>query len=440
MSTQNNAASTPKINREEITQSKHGKLIITVGLQKQIRYHHEQVGGKEWCGILFYRHLEGEFDAPETLLFEGTDFYLMDIGREAYTEADMDSNSIIDKWNTVNYHYESDEDSDQKYSDFKSGLIHTHHNMNAFFSGTDMAELRESTPAHNYYLSLIVNFDGKYVAKVAFIAKREVSLKYKGTKDNEKSFIEEKEVLMMIDLDIIKEQEEVAIPDFFRSRFDSVKKQGEERAQAAASKYTTNSGNYPSGTTRFATQENHEAAWKNYNKFHDTDHESEEDTELNASKQVNKNKVNSGNGKKLSIIPPSKLELEIIEKMIEWLVDGCDIYSDMLPKGRFGSISEALQFFEKYFDNVGHDSQECKYFIQKLQRNMEVFFSYHPKTVERLGVDAMTTCAYENCSIAVDICELFEAYPVYFIEIRRSMSGKSNNKQKSHVNARNKYK
>lgn len=42
--------------------------------------------------------------------------------------------------------------------------------MSTFFSGEDMRELHDNTANYPFYLSLIVNFDGKYAAKIAFVA------------------------------------------------------------------------------------------------------------------------------------------------------------------------------------------------------------------------------------------------------------------------------
>ena len=40
--------------------------------------------------------------------------------------------------------------------------------MQSFFSGTDTEELLTNADKYYYYLSLIVNFDGNYCAKIAF--------------------------------------------------------------------------------------------------------------------------------------------------------------------------------------------------------------------------------------------------------------------------------
>lgn len=82
----------------------------------------------------------------------------MDKGTGVYTSYDLD-NRFID------YLME-----DPKRMKYKVGHIHSHNVMNVFFSGTDMAELNDSAPAYNYYLSLIVNNYMEMTAKVAFVA------------------------------------------------------------------------------------------------------------------------------------------------------------------------------------------------------------------------------------------------------------------------------
>lgn len=98
-----------------------GTLVLSIGLQRQIEYHHKMIGAKEWCGVLFYKHLEGDIDDPKTLKLMATDFYLMDIGRETYTEATIDPASSIDMWDVV-----TDPATGEPDYTYKRGLIHTH--------------------------------------------------------------------------------------------------------------------------------------------------------------------------------------------------------------------------------------------------------------------------------------------------------------------------
>ena len=87
-----------------------------------------------------------------------------------------------------------------------TGLIHSHNNFNTFFSGTDMSELENNAKLYNYYLSLIVNFDGKYCAKIAFPGKQKFSSTTTLTDSEGKPFNfvseGESEVLFIGDLDV----------------------------------------------------------------------------------------------------------------------------------------------------------------------------------------------------------------------------------------------
>lgn len=77
----------------------------------------------------------------------------MDIGNGAYTEYTMNPSVAT---------YMLDHDLLTAYQ----GHIHSHHNMAAFFSGTDTNELRDGGKDTNHFVSLIVNNAGKYVAGI----------------------------------------------------------------------------------------------------------------------------------------------------------------------------------------------------------------------------------------------------------------------------------
>jgi hypothetical protein len=77
--------------------------------------------------------------------------------------------------------------------------------MNTFFSGTDIQELHDNVAKFSpYYLSLIVNFDGIYSAKVVYLNKlpsRSISIMDEN--DDEKFLVTaEREVMFSFDLDI----------------------------------------------------------------------------------------------------------------------------------------------------------------------------------------------------------------------------------------------
>lgn len=82
------------------------------------------------------------------------DFTLQDIGSAGYTE------------------YSLDEETAAYYADHidtllgcKVMLLHSHHNLGAFLSSTDMSTLKEQAEQCNNVLTLVVDNRGTYVAK-----------------------------------------------------------------------------------------------------------------------------------------------------------------------------------------------------------------------------------------------------------------------------------
>lgn len=115
---------------------------------------HKQVQGLEWSGLIFYDS-EGSITEPENLKLKIIDFHLLDIGSAGYTEFKLDTN-LFDIY-----------DAKPHLMGKAYGLMHSHHSMKAFFSGTDSGNLHESAQFFEYYLSLIVNHSGDFVAKVS---------------------------------------------------------------------------------------------------------------------------------------------------------------------------------------------------------------------------------------------------------------------------------
>lgn len=211
--------------------SDHGKLIIPDNVLAQITYLHASVGKTEWSGILFFDVNKGSVADPKNFELEAKYIYLMDIGSAAYTEYEPDSD-LIDMYD--------------KYEDainWKTGHIHTHHNMSAYFSGTDTGELKDNVDKYNYYLSLIVSFDGNYTAKVAFLSDVEIQsgMNYLDESGVKKVFkTKEKEKRMVtVDMDIL-----YGVDTFTSDRIKQVNKKIEEEAKKKKSfpKQNTNWG------------------------------------------------------------------------------------------------------------------------------------------------------------------------------------------------------
>lgn len=94
---------------------KIGKIIITDRLKKQINYYHKENPGKEWSGILFFKHTGGNIEDLKNIEFTATDAYIMDIGSETFTKFEMDK-EIVKAYDVI-----GDENLESL-----TGLVHSH--------------------------------------------------------------------------------------------------------------------------------------------------------------------------------------------------------------------------------------------------------------------------------------------------------------------------
>ena len=131
-------------------------LVIPENVEGKIRYLCDKFPTTEWSGILFYK-INGSFEDIDNLEFTCVDIYVMNVGNPGFTEFD-DSEDIIS--------YRATHADTLLQEGIYEGLIHSHHSMSAFFSGTDSDTLGQEGSQVNHFLSLIVNNEGKYVARV----------------------------------------------------------------------------------------------------------------------------------------------------------------------------------------------------------------------------------------------------------------------------------
>lgn len=144
---------------KEIVLDKKIKLIIPKKVSHQIRWLCNEISEIEWSGILMYK-LVGNFHTGNFHCVV-KDVYPMNVGNSAYTEYEFDENFTKFRMENLNS------------LENELGHIHSHHSMSTFFSGTDMQELHDNSPNHNYYLSLIVNNAFEPTAKISFVGKQE---------------------------------------------------------------------------------------------------------------------------------------------------------------------------------------------------------------------------------------------------------------------------
>ena len=126
-------------------------LVITDELEKKIRFLCDKLPRNEYSGTLFYT-IEGSFKDND-LKVVASDFFLQDVGEAAYTEFQNN----VDLAGYIARH---------ELWDHYMGLMHSHNQMSAFFSGTDTATLRDEGKDTNHFVSLIVNNAGKYCAAI----------------------------------------------------------------------------------------------------------------------------------------------------------------------------------------------------------------------------------------------------------------------------------
>lgn len=229
-----------------------GRLVLPVEIINQILYLHSNVGKTEWSGILLYNVLKGNPSKPADFVLRAEHIFLMDIGTAGYTEYETDSD-IVDLYDNI-----------EGSMEMKIGHVHSHHDMSAFFSGTDMDELMQNSDKHNYYLSLIVNFSGNYVAKVSFISERKVKSEMYYTDDSGvlKKFIQEKneKTLVVLNMDIILEYNN----SFFYNRLKEVKEKIQKAKEEAERKRKYVSPNYGfnGGQTKMSLPRDIDYDWK----------------------------------------------------------------------------------------------------------------------------------------------------------------------------------
>jgi hypothetical protein len=144
-----------------------GTIVIPKKVQELIDRLHDGIGATEWSGALFYKLVSGDIKKMKDLVFEAIFLYPLDMGTSVYTEYEYNE-KLLPVYDICEEALEA-----------SRGHLHTHHSMSTFFSSTDTKELLDNSKYHNYYLSLIVNFDGKYSAKIAFPSETTASYTYK---------------------------------------------------------------------------------------------------------------------------------------------------------------------------------------------------------------------------------------------------------------------
>lgn len=124
-------------------------VFIPAEIHNKINYFCNKMRGTEWSGELFYE-VEGEFNKNLKLTIK--DILLLNLGGTTSTEYDNDDMDI------ASFTFE------RQLINCQRGLIHSHHSMGAFFSGTDTNTLLDQGQDRIHFLSLIVDDNSTYQA------------------------------------------------------------------------------------------------------------------------------------------------------------------------------------------------------------------------------------------------------------------------------------
>lgn len=128
------------------------KMIVPRKVEEKIRYLCRKFPTLEWSGVLFTTY-EGNFE-DNNLVITCQDIYPMDLGSPGFTQFRMDetvASYIADNLELFNADVQ---------------LVHSHNQMQCWFSGTDTNTLREEGNDRNCFVSLIVNNAGTYCAAI----------------------------------------------------------------------------------------------------------------------------------------------------------------------------------------------------------------------------------------------------------------------------------
>lgn len=175
---------------------------------------------------MFYTIKEGNIENPDNLVLLAKHVFIKDIGTSAYTSFE-ENDVLIDFYDDVPESF-----------DMRRGLIHTHHNMSTSFSSTDYDEIKDNSDKYDFYLSLIVNFDGKYSAKIATVVETEPTYAYVKTGDGNTKKIkisEGEKIIVLYNCNIIFD-----VPDYALKYYNKIKTQKTQEKKQFNNTYQQN--------------------------------------------------------------------------------------------------------------------------------------------------------------------------------------------------------
>jgi proteasome lid subunit RPN8/RPN11 len=175
------------------------RIIITKEVLHKINLYHSLIERNiEWSGHILIKPEKGKRDTTTT--YRVIDIVLETIGTAGFFEVEEVLN--VGK---LAKHPEHDQ--------CVVGLIHSHHNMKAFFSDTDIEEIEDND--FSPYISLVVSYDQKFVAKECYNVEehiykiRDVFGRIITVKDKSRKIIKDLEVIIEGEDDVRREVKEI---------------------------------------------------------------------------------------------------------------------------------------------------------------------------------------------------------------------------------------
>lgn len=165
----------------------------------------------------------------------------MDIDTKVSTSFDWDEDIVDYQMNNM------------ESIDWIKGHIHSHNDMDVFFSGTDISELNDNCRSFNFYLSVIVNNFGEILGKIAFAGKQKTEFTCKDEEGNDFNLKVEfaKEELPSMLIYNCKFDESIInlnVPNDFKERMKLIDEKSKQRRALQTKDFHTPTLNGATGT------------------------------------------------------------------------------------------------------------------------------------------------------------------------------------------------
>lgn len=329
-------------------------IIIPDHVEIKILHLCTRINSVEWSGILFY-NAKGSFKDND-LSITCCDILLMDIGSGGATDFDMTPE--VAKYMVDN----------PELMDCQMGLIHSHNNMTAFFSGVDLKTLQIKGKDTNNYVSLIVNNEGSYVAAVTRKLKRKRIIKQIAVYDlfdtdeqkEEKEFEEEDCIIEYFPLKILRS----SIYQELNSKINKLKIGNEKSSfQMGYSNYNTN---YKAKDSYLPFNQKDTLPYNKTNEYEYNDNKFTPKKESKVEDSTEGDKVNDSDGAYSDIqYEDIAVETKTLDSLLYQLITGSILISDTskldldkwsnmmlnLYKKRFGDTPEGFKAFNSWADS-----------------------------------------------------------------------------------------